>query len=39
LRKGIKKVSFEQFFKRGEVLSISHLLQQVVPEDCGFYGE
>jgi len=40
LRKGrIKKVSFEQSFERGEVLSISHFLQQVVPEDCGFYGE
>jgi len=40
LRKGrIKKVSFEQSFERGEVLSISHFLRQVVPEDCGFYGE
>jgi len=32
-------VSFEQSFERGEVLSISHFLRQVVPEDCGFYGE
>jgi len=40
LRKGrIKKESFEQSFKRGEVLSISHFLRQVVPEDCGFYDE
>jgi len=40
LRKGIiKKVNFEQSFERGEVLSISHFLRQVVPEDCGFYGE
>jgi len=40
LRKGtIKKVSFEQSFERGEVLSISHFLRQVVSEDCGFYGE
>jgi len=40
LRKGrIKKECFEQSFERGEVLSISHFLRQVVPEDCGFYGE
>ena len=40
LRKSrIKKVSFEQSFERGEVLSISHFLRQVVPEGCGFYGE
>jgi len=29
-------VSFEQSFERGEVLSISHFLRQVVPKDCGF---
>jgi len=40
LRKGrIKKVTFEQSCERGEVLSISYFLRQVVPEDCGFYGE
>jgi len=32
-------VSFEQSFERGEVLSIWHILRQVVPEDCGFYGK
>jgi len=32
-------VSFEQSFERGEVLNISHFLRQIVPEDCGFYGE
>jgi len=35
----MKRFSFEQSFERGEVLSILHFLQQVVPEDCGFYGE
>jgi len=40
LRNGrIKKVCFEQSFERGEVLINSHFLRQVVPEDCGFYGE
>jgi len=29
-------VSFEQSFERGDILSISHFLRQVVPEDCGF---
>jgi len=32
-------VGFEQSFERGEVLSISHILRQVVPEGSGFYGE
>jgi len=32
-------VSFEQSFERGEVLSISHFLRQVVPEDYGFSSE
>jgi len=40
LRKGrIKKVCFEESFEQGEVLSISHFLRQIIPEDCGFYGE
>ena len=30
-------MSFEQSFERGEVLSISHFLRQVVPEDCSFF--
>jgi len=32
-------VCFEESFEQGEVLSISHFLRQIIPEDCGFYGE